>query len=860
VDSIREPERMRRLLALLDEALDKPAADRAAWLDAIAEPDAGIRARLARVLEAEADSRAAALVDAGAVALVGAPPEDEVADRKAGERVGHWVLERPLGRGGMGTVWLARKEGDASLPPAAIKMPTSSVGRGAAERLAREGALLAALNHPGIARLLEVGEAADGLPFLALEYVDGQTLPAWCDARGLSTRERLALFVKVLDAVAYAHSALVLHRDLKPANILVTPTGDVKLLDFGIAKLMDNAGSAASTQLTRLAGRALTPDYASPEQVAGVPLTVASDVYSLGVVLYELVTGARPYRLKRGSAAELEEAILTSETGRPSASVEAAFASRNRETIARLRRQLAGDLDTIILKALKKSPAERYPTVAALQGDIANYLSGLPVAARPDSTSYRALKFVQRHRLGVATAAAIVVSLVAGLAAALWQAEVARENARIAQVERARAEQRFDDIRAIANSLVTEVVETIRFLPGATQARVRIVGKAVEFLDKLSSDPRRDDALTREIAGGYQLVAEALNSALYAHQGDAEGANRSYAKALALMEPLAARPGATVVDRSVYAGVLLSHAVNLLEQGQLEAARDHVRRGMEVRQALLAESPDDIERSRDMGTAETYLANVLIEQGDLEAALATNEAVLARFRAMVERDARSVRNRWGLICGYANTGSVMLDLGRAQEAKPRLRQAVALNQELVKDRPDHYSVIQGFGHYHHMLAQIARRERDAAAARDHLERALAYREGLVRRDASDVEGAMQLARSRALLGLHLAEQGAARQGLALVEAARSALRDVDAKRPGNRRIETAMVEVDGDAARALLAAGRVAQACAIIGDAAARLAALRLRHPSLASISRIALPTCPAGAGPGPPPAAARGM
>jgi tetratricopeptide (TPR) repeat protein len=772
VAAIRDPERMRRLLDLLGQALEKPASERAAFVAQLPEPDPEIRAGLARMLELDTDSPAVAQVEGGAAALVSPLPDEE--ERKAGERIGEWVLERPLGRGGMGTVWLARKGGDASLPPAAIKMPASAAARGVAERLAREGAILATLNHPGIARLLEVGTGAEGLPFLALEYVDGQPLPAWCDARGLALRERLAVFAKVLDAVAYAHAALVLHRDLKPSNILVTATGEVKLLDFGIAKLLDEGGQAGSTQLTRLAGRALTPDYASPEQVAGVPLTVASDVYSLGVVLFELATGSRPYRLKRGTAAELEEAILAA------------------EPVTRQGRPLAADLETILRKALRKAPGERYPTAAAFRDDLERFLAGRPVLAQPDSFAYRARKFVGRNRLAVGAAGAVLAALVGGLAAALWQAGVARESERVAQAERARAEQRFDDIRAVANALVKEVVETVQFLPGATEARVRLTGRAVDFLDRLAADPRRDDALTREIAGGYQRVAEALHGAQFAHQGDAEGANRHFGKAIALLAPLASRAGATAEDRAAHAGALLAHGVSLLEQGRVDEAHDHVARGLAVRRALLAEAPGDMERSRDVGTAETYLANVLVEKGDLAGALAAHEAVLVRFRDMVSRDARSPRNRWGLICGYANTGSVLKSLGRHDEARQRLLRAIALSRELETDRPDHYSVLQGYGAYHHLLGEMAEQARDRREAERHLREALRYRQGLAARDAADAEAAVNLARTQATLSRVL---GPTAEGRRLREAAVAGLDALAARRPGNRRVAAARAEI-----------------------------------------------------------------
>ncbi|MBL0141438.1 MAG: serine/threonine protein kinase [Betaproteobacteria bacterium] len=561
----RTPERYRRLLAKLDEALDIPAPGREAWLETLPPEDADLRDELARLLERGADARALDQVEAGAGALAAAPDDDD-GGHAPGDDIGGFVLERALGRGGMGTVWLARKAGDASLPPVALKMPAlAASGRGAAERLAREGAILAALNHPGIARLLEAGTTSAGVPFLALEFVDGESLPAWCDARALGLRARLALFQRVLEAVAYAHGALVLHRDLKPANILVTATGEVKLLDFGIAKLMDDAGSADSTQLTRVAGRALTPDYASPEQVSGATLTVASDVYSLGITLFQLLTGGRPYRLRRGSAAELEEAILSAETVRPSAALEASFAGRLHESPARLRRALAGDLDTIVLKCLKKRPEERYATAAALREDIARYLDGRPVLARPDSAAYRARKFLARNWLAASAAAAVVASLAVGLAVALWQAGEAREQSRVALAEAHRAEEVKDFLHSLfrkntraqpdaAKARAMTVLELMResvprlrtALVDQPLTKAELLATVGEILSDLEERPRAlelfgeaSTILEGEAAASpelrFQVLAGlALNATIV---GKREEALAAYAKLLALAAP-----------------------------------------------------------------------------------------------------------------------------------------------------------------------------------------------------------------------------------------------------------------------------------------------------------------------------------
>ena len=308
------------------------------------------------------------------------------------------------------------------------------------ERFAREREILAALNHPRIARLLDAGMSGDGQPYLALEYVEGTPLTAYCDAQRLPLKARVGLILQVLSAVQHAHRNLVVHRDLKPSNILVTAAGDVCLLDFGIAKLLSE-GEAPETELTQLSGRALTPEYASPEQIAGQPITIASDVYSLGVVLYELLCGNRPYRLKRQSRGALEEAILNIDSPKPSqAAITDEIARTRSSTVKKLRQALSGDLDTIAGKALKKEAGDRYATADAFAQDLQRYLAGEPVLARPDSAVYRLGKFVSRNRVAVAMAALVGAALATATGVSLWQAHIAREQATVAQREATRAQ------------------------------------------------------------------------------------------------------------------------------------------------------------------------------------------------------------------------------------------------------------------------------------------------------------------------------------------------------------------------------------------------------------------------------------
>jgi len=409
---------------LLDAALERPAAERLQWIEALGSEFETHKPRL-RALLAHAER-----IETGD--FMNTLPkldflDEEIGGETAGAQVGPYRLVRELGSGGMGVVWLAERTDGILNRPVALKLPHGAWRRaGLAERLAREREILASLAHANIARLYDAGVTVAHQPYLAIEYVEGLRIDAYCREHALSVRERVRLFLQVAGAVAYAHGKLVVHRDLKPANILVTREGEVRLLDFGIAKLLDE-GEARETRITEMSGRALTPDYASPEQIRGEPLGVASDVYSLGVVLFELLSDARPYRLRRDSRGALEEAILQSEPARPS---EVASPTH--------RRELRGDLDTVVLKALKKPPAERYATAYALLEDLQRYLRSMPVLARADSRWYRARKFFARNRLAVIAGAGIFLALLVGAGVAAWQARVA-----IAEKARAEAVQEF---------------------------------------------------------------------------------------------------------------------------------------------------------------------------------------------------------------------------------------------------------------------------------------------------------------------------------------------------------------------------------------------------------------------------------
>jgi serine/threonine protein kinase/tetratricopeptide (TPR) repeat protein len=419
------------LSKLLDEWLDLPETSRASWLAGLGHEYADILPALRHLLAVQADADGNDFLKT--LPRFGDFPEFGAGGFAAGVLIGPYRLISELGRGGMGVVWLAERFDGTLKRPVALKLPLLSLRNLAlAERFARERDILAPLTHPHIARLYDAGVDA-GQPFLALEFVEGVPLTRYCDDQRLPVRQRIDLFFQVLDAVQYAHRNLVVHRDLKPSNILVTADAQVKLLDFGIAKMLLE-GEAKETELTQAGGRALTPQYAPPEQILGQPVTTASDVYSLGIVFYELLCGALPYRLKRDSRVALEDAILAADPIRPSQATTTDGVAKARSTTDRkLARALAGDLDTIVLKALKKNPAERYATVDAFAQDIHRHLAGTTVLAQPESSWYRTRKFLLRNKLAVAAAVAIFIALVTGLGIAMWETRIASNEARTAQ-------------------------------------------------------------------------------------------------------------------------------------------------------------------------------------------------------------------------------------------------------------------------------------------------------------------------------------------------------------------------------------------------------------------------------------------
>ena len=499
-----DAERLRRVRELFDRAVDESPPDRARAIAHLAPGGGDIAREVLALLEIH--DRDVAGLERGPGALL-AQAEEATEEDFTGKRVGPYRIRREVGRGGMGAVYEALRDDAEYEKRVAIKLIKSGLDSNAiVRRFRRERQILAALDHPNIARLLDGGVTSDYRPYLVMEFVDGIPIDEYCDANRLDVRQRIKLFLCVCEAVDHAHTNLVVHRDLKPANILVTSDGVPKLLDFGIAKVVTPDVDEGSSTMTALGLRFFTPEYASPEQILGEQVSTRSDVYSLGVILYELLSGHQPFRMDSRSKANIER-ILAREPGRPSTLVsDKAAASRAESGAVHLRRRIAGELDNIVLMALRKEPVRRYSSVEQFADDLRRYLDRRPIIATRDTGGYRLRRFVARHKAGVLTGALALLALVGGTGAALWQAEVARESARRAGIETAQAQQVARFITTIFGSADPGWSSGGEKVGPSTTVLAAIQRAARHVAIDLAEEPEVEATIRRTIGNTYQSL------------------------------------------------------------------------------------------------------------------------------------------------------------------------------------------------------------------------------------------------------------------------------------------------------------------------------------------------------------------
>ena len=668
-----DPATWRLVSPLLDRALEIDARDRGRFLDGVRVEHPSVAALLETLL-ADHD------LLMGSDFLDSSPDVGGPLPALAGTSIGVYTLETCLGVGGMGAVWRARRSDGRFEGSVAVKLLHLAVLEGGTERFTREGTLLARLSHPNIARLLDAGVTASGQPYFVLEYVDGARIDRYADERTLDVRARLALFLQVADAVAHAHANLVVHRDLKPSNILVKADGTVKLLDFGIAKLLGDATTAA--EHVTAATRAFTPEFAAPEQIAGGAITTATDVYSLGVLLYLLLTGQHPAGAALDSPAELVKAVVEHEPPRASYAIgqgerAAAIAAARSMSVETLRRTVRGDLETVLTKALKKSPAERYATVGALADDLRRYLTHQPIAARPDTLVYRGAKFVRRNRVAVALTAFAAVALVGGVVGTLLQARTAQAQRDFAFRQLARAE----SINDLNNFLLSDAAPLGKsFSVNDLLARAeRIASRQRDrqdpaLIDLLVSIGRQywsmddDGSATRVLSEAYTLSRGVSDRSVRAKAACALAAVLSrridLPRAESLMQEALRELGADselVLDR-IYC--LMRGSEVARETGDNDEAIAQI----QVAQQLLAQSPYQsplLELRQLMDLAEAYRI-----AGQHQEAIAAFEQANERLVALGRDDtqtAGTLYNNWALSLGL---------FGRPIEAERLLRRAI----------------------------------------------------------------------------------------------------------------------------------------------------------------------------------------
>src|ERR1700683_5042301 len=543
--STLSPDQWQALSPYLDQALAMTDDERGAWLSSLGEQDPALAAQLVQLLDEHRVLAQEGFLENRRFALPNC-------SGLAGQTIGPYTLISQIGQGGMGSVWLARRSDGRFERQAAVKFVNIALaGRATEERFKREGSILGRLTHPHIAELLDAGISSDGQPYLILEYVDGEAIDQYCDEHKLDVEARVGLFLDVLAAVAHAHANLIVHRDIKPSNVLVTTSGEVKLLDFGIAKLLEGEGQAgAATLLTHEGGSALPPQYAAPEQLTGQPVTTATDVYALGVLLYLLLSGRHPAGSDLHSPAELVKAVLDREPPRASDATTAdnnkLIAERRGTTPDKLRRELSGDLDTIVGKALKKDPQERYGSVTGFADDLQLSLKHEPISARPDTLAYRTAKFLRRNRTTVALAAAAIVLVIGSLSTGLY----------VANRQRKIAEQRFAQVRQLANKFI-ELDNKIRGLPGSTKVRMEMVSDSLQYLTSLSSDVHGDKDLELEIAYAYIRVAHAQGEPTSPNLGQFTEAEASLNNASTFVDPVLSKD--PINQRALFIATTIHH-------------------------------------------------------------------------------------------------------------------------------------------------------------------------------------------------------------------------------------------------------------------------------------------------------------
>lgn len=795
------PERWEQVKEAFQAALELDAQQRAIYLDGFCAAEPALRQEVESLLRHHHE--AGTLMDHPAelaADLADAP------DPWVGRNIGPYQTVAKIGEGGMGAVYRAIRVDDHYLKQVAIKLVRNGYASGQyLRRFRNERQIMATLDHPNIARLLDGGATQEGLPYLVMEFIDGQPIDEYCDSRKLNTVARLKMFCQVCAAVQYAHQNLIIHRDLKPGNILVTADGTPKLLDFGIAKLLEPELFFQTVDQGATLVKAMTPEYASPEQVRGESIATTSDVYTLGVVLYRLLTGHPPYRIDTTSPLDLVRAISESQPSKPSTVIDRVveIAGHDGKTIkltpenvsstresrpAVLRRRLSGDLDNIVLKALRKEPARRYASAEQFSEDIHRYLDGLPVLARADALLYRTGKFVRRHKMGVAAAVLIFVTLVGGIVATLRQA-------RIAETQRARAEQRFNDVRKIAHDLMFDVHDSIQYLPGSTPARKLIVDDALAYLNSLAKEAGGDLSLQRELAQAYEKVGDVQGGNGNSNLGNAAGALDSYRKSMAIYEAVAAATPGDVKTQTGLSRSYLRMGSILEVMGKYDESLQYFLKALAIRKQLAANNPANAQAQSGLANAYDAIADVYEQQNEFDKSLESRRLSVAIYESLAAGDPKTTMYRRDAALEHKKIGGALEATGKLGPALQEYQYAFGVDQELAQNNPNDASAQRDVSIDRSSIGDVQFKSGDFPAALKWYRQALAIDEKLSAADPKDASSREYVVYDAYRVGDALLKTGDTPSALAIYKRAVTLAEENSKSNPGNMETRASLARV-----------------------------------------------------------------
>lgn len=772
------PERYQEVKRILGEALERRPEERTTFLTDACSGDPELRHEVDSLLGADA----AAGEFLTQPALEGLP----------GSRLGPYKVFEEIGRGGMGAVYRAVRDDEQFQQEVAIKVVKRGMDTDAVlERFRYERQILAFLNHPNIGRLLDGGATDDGRPYLVMEFIEGTPITQYCEDHRLTNRERIQLFLRVCAAVEHAHRNLIVHRDLKPGNILITQDGQPKLLDFGIAKILVPASPDRTLARTGSL-RMLTPEYASPEQVRGSRVTTATDVYSLGVILFELLTGRRAHKFETMSQAEIERVVCREDP--PKAGLE--------------------DLDHVLQKSMEKEVSQRYQSVEQFSADLERWLEGRPVLARESTWWYRASKFVRRNRGPVAAAGLIVLTLLGGVAATVWQANIARQ-------ERDRAQRRFNDVRRLANSFLVEH-DALAAIPGGTATRGQLVKDALVYLDGLAGEAQDDPELQRELATAYEKMGDVQGRTDGPNLGNTGAALDSYRKAVSIREKLAARDDSPQ-NRRALAGSFAGLSGALKAVGDYRAGLDYDRKALAIREQLLADDPSNWDARRLVASSYSTLGLSLFQVGDWDAVLEVRKKALAAYQQLVSEGPATAEDQRGLALAHIRMGSIYVRRNQVDAGLRQYEDALRVAGRGLEAHPNHALLRSTAATAHSAMGSAHLEHGDTAKALEQYRAANAIYAALSSADANDARMMSLLSETHYRMGRALLRQRVPAQALAQFRTSLELRERISSRSPLNVGARGEVAESHAGLGDAYSAAGKQREALEEYGRAAAIL-------------------------------------